>query len=134
MDDKVIKDVTKTNFRNGLILLFSFWFMISILMVLCIGIKGLVFSIPLVLVSIFILILICVHFKKYFKYKHNTNVLEGTITNVFSYRSYQILIKSDEKYYTARYKFISSHIREKIGSKCTFVIDEKGKASIKNIE
>ena len=133
MDDKVIKDVTKTNFRNVLILLFSFWFMILILMVLYIGIKGFVFSIPLVITSIIILIFICIHIKSYFKYKNNTNILVGTITNVNSYKSYQIVIKSDEKNYIASYILISSSIRNQVGRKCTFVVDGKGKAYIKDI-
>ncbi len=129
-----MKDVTKTNFRNIFIFLFSFWFMILILTMLYIGIRGFIFSIPLVITSIGILIIICVHIKSYLKYKNNTNILIGIITNVNCYISYQIVIRSENKNYVAAYRFISSRIRNQVGKKCSFVVDKKGRASIKNID
>lgn len=56
------------------------------------------------------------------------------VTNVNCYVSYQIVIKSENKDYVAAYRFISSHIRNQVGKKCTFVIDKKNKAYIKSIE
>ncbi|MDE7162208.1 MAG: hypothetical protein K2N65_05570 [Anaeroplasmataceae bacterium] len=129
-----MKNVTKKHFRN----LFIFYFIILALsltlMIISIGIGEFIFSIPWIMISVEMLIFIGIHFGRYLKYKHNTNILVGTITNVISFKSYQIVINCEDKNYYAAYKFISSHIRDKVGCKCTFVENGKGKAYIKDIE
>ncbi|MDE5546379.1 MAG: hypothetical protein K2I88_02830 [Anaeroplasmataceae bacterium] len=129
-----MKDVTKKNFRNLCIFLFFALAMFLVLMILFIGTGNFIYLIPWTFFGLAIIIIFCIYFKSYLNYKHNTNILEGIITHVSTFKSYCITIKSDDKTYIARYVFISSHICNQVGSKCTFVVNKKGKAYIKDIE
>lgn len=129
-----MKDVTKTNFKNILVLLFTLLILFSGLMAIFIGTGAFILSIPWAVISMVLLIIICFHFKVYFNYKNNTNILVGIITNVHCYKSYHVLITSGNQNYIAVYKFISSHIRKQVGRKCTFVVNKNNKVYIKDIE
>lgn len=129
-----MKDLTKTNFRNKLIFLLFLLFMILGLMIIFIGTGDVILSIPWAVISIVLLVIIFIHFKIYFNYKNNMNILVGTIKSVICFKSYRIEIITENRHYIALYKFISSNIRNQVGRKCTFVVDKKNKAYIKNIE
>ncbi|MDE6241070.1 MAG: hypothetical protein K2M08_01470 [Anaeroplasmataceae bacterium] len=129
-----MKDVTKRHFRNLFIFLFITLVMFLALMILFIGTGNFIYSIIWAAFGLEIIIMICVYFKLYFDYKHNSNILEGTITHISAFKSYCITIKCEDKTYIARYIFISSRINKQVGNKCTFVVNKKGKAYIKDIE
>lgn len=128
-----MKDITLRHFKN-LLLFWFFWLLLFlIVMTIFIGTGDFILSIPWAFISLGILVIIGLRIKSYICYKHNTNILAGTITNVSSYKLYQITIKRENNYYTATYIFISSHIKNKVGKECTFVIDKHKKAFIKDI-
>lgn len=129
-----MKDLTKTSYRNKLIILFFLLFLISVPMIIFIGTGEFILSIPWAVIVIVLLVMIFLDFKKYFNYKNNKNILVGTIKDVICFKSYKIEITTENKNYLASYKFISQNIRNQIGRKCTFVVDKKNKAYIKNIE
>lgn len=135
-----MEDITKRHFRNWIILLFFLLVMMLVLIIMFIVSEEYLWTIPWAIIGAGILIIICFQFRAYFKFNHDKNVLEGTITNVnIGYRSYQIVIRSDDQNYVASYDamfphIFSSHIKNKVGRKCFFVVrNKKGKAYIKSI-
>ena len=129
-----MKNITKKHFRSLILLWFFILLMTLIVSIIFLGTGQFIFSILWLILSVAITIFICLQYKKYLNFKHNTNVLIGIITNVGGYRAYHITIKTEDKNYLAIYIFISSRIKDKVGSKCIFVVDKKGKAYIKDIE
>ncbi|MDE5546862.1 MAG: hypothetical protein K2I88_05305 [Anaeroplasmataceae bacterium] len=135
-----MNDITKRDFIKKFIVWFLLLALFLILIIIFLGLKDYKSLIPWVILSFIIIVVICFSFGEYLKYKHNTNVLEGTISNiVISYKSYQVVIKSDNQNYVASYDatfphIFSSHLKDKVGRKCYFVVNKKGKAYIRDIE
>ncbi|MDE6656220.1 MAG: hypothetical protein K2J85_04430 [Anaeroplasmataceae bacterium] len=135
-----MNDITKSNFRKQFISWFLLLAFFLIPMFIILDARDYISMIPLAIMSFITLLIICFLFRAYLKYKHNMNVLEGTITNVIiSHRSYQIVIKNANLNYVASYTAVfphifSSHMKDNVGKKCFFVINKKGKAYIRDIE
>lgn len=132
-----MEDFTKIYFRKYIIISFLFLAFFLVLMLIFIDLEEYISSIPWAIICVGIIVIICFQFRTYLVYSHDVNVLEGTITNVvIGWRSYQMVIKCDERNYVASYDFffipiITSHIKEKAGRKCFFVVNKRGKAYIK---
>ncbi len=132
-----MKDFTKSYFRKQLVFLFVVLIIFIVVMLVYLDRGASLGAIPFATVCVLLFIIICVEMKAYLAYKHNTNVLEGTITNVSNDRlSYQMVIRSDEQNYVASYDFVfkhfySSYMKDKVVRKCSFVVNKKGKAYIK---
>lgn len=129
-----MKNVEKKHFKLECFLWLSFELLFFILMMLFIKTGNLIQSILFCVFCVFILTITFIKIYNYIKYIKCTNILEGEIVKVECFRCYKIMIKHKSEIYVAKYVFISSNIKNKVGCKCTFVLSNKRKVCIKDIQ
>lgn len=129
-----MKKVENKQFKIELLLWLSLEVLFIISMFIFIINSAFLLSLLLFICCICILIRIVIKTNKYIKYIKCDKILEGKIINVKSFRCYTIQIQHNSKIYLAKYGFLSSRIKDKIGCKCSFVLLDNGKVCIKDIE
>lgn len=94
------------------------------------------FDVLISVISTVALLLICmlIKFIRYKEYKKNDKILFGTISNIRSFKVYNINIISEFKTYNTTYSLIPSKIKNTVGCKCTFVVNKNGRVLIKDID
>ena len=128
-----MKNVEKKHFKFECFLWLSLELLFVITTIIFINTENYIQSILFLAICVFTLFLIIIKIINYIKYINCNNILEGEIVKVECFRCYNIIIQYELEKYVAKYVFISSSIKEKIGCKCSFVLMNKGKVCIKDI-